>query len=133
MDSFLQQFASMQGAPTLILCHDHADSDAIGAAYALSKYLGGKVGVPNRIAAHTQGLIEHLKLDVILHPNVSEYTYTLIVDTADPVQLGDCLPETYWVIDHHTSNTLIDHAQGSLYDPVSSTCQLVYRLFRQLN
>jgi phosphoesterase RecJ-like protein len=130
MDEFVQQLASMRGAKTLLLCHNHADSDAIGAAYALSKYLNGTVGVPCNVAAHTRGLIQKLDLEIVFQPDPNAYDYVIILDTANASQLLHCLPNVYWLIDHHPDNALLEYAEHAVYDLVSSTSQLVYRLLK---
>lgn len=130
MELFLQQVVSMKGTNLLILCHDHADSDAIGAAYALSKYLGGTVGVPHQVASHVKGLLTHLALDIVMKPDPRTFDHVIVVDTAHSVQLADCMPEKFWLIDHHPANSLVNSALGALYDTVTSTCQLVYRLLK---
>jgi bifunctional oligoribonuclease and PAP phosphatase NrnA len=131
MDVFLQALEKMKGGKNLILCHDQADSDAVGAAYAISRFLDGDIGVPSCVAAHAQGLVRELGITMIVRPSVEQYEHVIIVDAAHAAQLTGCLPAKYWLIDHHPANGLIEGAEGGLYDPVSSTCQLVYRLLRE--
>ncbi|GIM46025.1 hypothetical protein DNHGIG_15740 [Collibacillus ludicampi] len=130
MEVFLQALEKMRGKKNLILCHDQADSDAIGAAYALFRYIGGDVGVPVSVAAHAKGLVHELGITMIEQPPVHQYEHVIIVDAAHRAQLVDCIPTKYWVIDHHPANCLIDKAEGGYYELVSSTCQLVYRILR---
>lgn len=122
----------MKGEKNLVLCHDQADSDAVGAAYAMSRYIGADVGVPHAVATHTYRLIEELNVNVLIAPDTKAYQNVLVVDTASPIQLRDSLPERFWFIDHHPENSLQQLALGGLYDQVSSTCQLVYRLLKDL-
>lgn len=131
MTAFSETIAKMKGGHNLVLCHDQADSDAIGAAYALTRLIGGDVGVPRAVATHAQRLIEELELRVLIAPEVHKYQHVVVVDAAAPVQLRESLPEKFWIIDHHPENTLRQSALGGLYDPVSSTCQLVYRLLKE--
>lgn len=130
---FSETIAKMKGEPTLLLCHDQADSDAIGAAYALARYIGGDVGVPQAVATHTYRLIEELELNVVIAPDTTRYLHVVVVDAASPIQLRDSLPSRFWFVDHHPENDLQQLALGGLYDPVSSTCQLVYRLLQELD
>lgn len=122
----------MKGEKNLVLCHDQADSDAVGAAYAMSRYIGADVGVPYAVATHTHRLIQELNVNVLIAPDTTAYQNVLVVDTASPIQLRDSMPERFWFIDHHPENTLQQLALGGLHDEVSSTCQLVYRLLKQL-
>ncbi|ARU60970.1 hypothetical protein CBW65_07640 [Tumebacillus avium] len=130
---FSETIANMKGRQNLVLCHDQADSDAVGAAYALSRFIGAEIGVPQAVATHTHKLLEELQINILIGPDPGTYENVVVVDAAAPVQLGKSLPERYWFIDHHPINTLQDNAQGGLYDPVSSTCQLVFRLLKELN
>jgi nanoRNase/pAp phosphatase (c-di-AMP/oligoRNAs hydrolase) len=129
---FSETIAKMKGEHNLLLCHDQADSDAIGAAYALARYIGGDVGVPQAVATHTHRLIEELEVPVVIAPDTTRYQHVVVVDAASPVQLRESLPEKFWFVDHHPENDLQKLALGGLYDPVSSTCQLVYRLLKEV-
>lgn len=129
---FSETIAKMKGEQNLVLCHDQADSDAVGAAYALSRFIGADVGVPQAVATHTHKLIAELGITILIAPDVSHYQNVVVVDAASPLQLKSSLPERYWFVDHHPENDLQHQALGGLYDPVSSTCQLVYRLLKEL-
>lgn len=130
---FSETIANMKGGQNLVLCHDQADSDAVGAAYALSRFIGAEIGVPQAVATHTHKLLEELQINILIGPDPGKYENVVVVDAAAPVQLGKSLPERFWFIDHHPINTLQEQSQGGLYDPVSSTCQLVFRLLKELN
>lgn len=130
--NFAETIAKMRGEHNLVLCHDQADSDAIGAAYAVSRYIGADVGVPGAVATHAYRLMDELELEVLIAPDPSRYDNVVIVDAASPVQLKESLPEKYYFVDHHPENTLQEKALGGLYDQVSSTCQLVFRLLCEL-
>jgi phosphoesterase RecJ-like protein len=131
--NFAETIAKMRGEHNLVLCHDQADSDAVGAAYALSRYIGADVGVPRAVASHAYRLMEELELEVLIAPDPNLYANVVVVDAASPAQLKESLPKQFYFIDHHPENLLREMALGGLYDQVSSTCQLVYRLLRELN
>lgn len=133
MKSFVDEMAKIRGGNNLILCHDLADSDAIGAAYALSRFIGGDVGIPQEIAGHAKRLLEELELTVVYGPRVCDYVNIVVVDTAHSAQLCNSIPQRFFVIDHHPNNHLIRKADAVLYEVVSSTSQLVYRVLRELN
>lgn len=130
MKSFSAALNSMRGAKNLVLCHDQADSDAVGAAYAVQCWIGGEIGVPTAVATHTHQLVEMLDIQVIENPDLSLYEHIVLVDCANSVQLGTCVPEHYWLVDHHPDNCLKEGAVDFFYENRSSTCQLVYRLFK---
>jgi phosphoesterase RecJ-like protein len=131
MKLFTESMIKIKGQKNLILCHDQADSDAIGAAYALSRFIGAEVGVPQQLAAHTLHLIEQLEMAVLHTPQICDYENVIIVDTAHSSQLGECVPKRFFVIDHHANNQLVENAEAVLHDEVSSTSQLIYRVLRQ--
>jgi phosphoesterase RecJ-like protein len=131
--NFSETIAKMKGEHNLVLCHDQADSDAVGAAYALSRFIGADVGVPQAVATHAYRLMDELELEILIAPDTSRYQNVVVVDAASPVQLKEAMPERFWFIDHHPENNLQTLALGGLYDQASSTCQLVYRLLRELN
>jgi len=130
--NFTETIAKMKGAHNLVLCHDQADSDAVGAAYALSRYIGAEVGVPSAVATHAYRLVEELGVQILVAPDTSRYDHVVVVDAASPIQLKNSLPERFYFIDHHPENDLQDLAQDGLYVPASSTCQLIYRLLKEL-
>lgn len=131
MKSFLEEIIRIKGGNNLILCHDQADSDAIGAAYALSRYIGGTIGVPQEVANHTNRLLEELEMTVVYNPATCDYENIIVVDTAHMAQLCEVKPIRFLVIDHHSNNQLVQRAEAALYDEVSSTSQLVYRILKQ--
>ncbi|GAX88679.1 DHH family phosphoesterase [Effusibacillus lacus] len=133
MKSFVEAMALIQGGNNLILCHDQADSDAIGAAYALARFIGGDIGVPQEIASHAKRLIEKLGMAVLYEPNVCDYANIVVVDTAHAAQLCNSMPQRFYVIDHHPNNHLLQRADAALHDEVSSTSQLVYRVLKEIN
>lgn len=133
MKSFVEQMMKIKGGNNLILCHDQADSDAIGAAYALSRFIGGVVAVPQEAASHTDRLVEELEMDVLFEPNLCDYENIVLVDTAHASQLCELKPQKFYVIDHHLNNQLTQKAEAALYDMVSSTSQLIYRILREVN
>ena len=131
-DSFLDTLAANQGKPLLVLCHDDADSDALGAAWVLAGMLGAQMAVPGKISEHARELQVKLKMQVAFAPNPEDYALTIVVDTADAQQLPGCMPETYLLVDHHANNSLVKGALAAVYQLTDSTCQLVWAICRAL-
>ncbi|MDI3256747.1 MAG: DHH family phosphoesterase [Kyrpidia sp.] len=131
METFLKTISALRGSKVLFLCHDQADSDALGAAFALAQWIGGVVGVPREPAIHTRRLIEATGMDPVKTPDPEAYDAVVVVDAADASQLEPAVPKRFYLIDHHPDNQLVSHAAAALYDPVSSTCQLVFRLLKR--
>lgn len=124
--------AEHQGSNLLVLCHDDADSDALGAAWVLADLLGGTAGVPQKISEHARELQFRLKMQFVYRPNPQDYDLTIVVDTADAQQLPGCVPEKYLLVDHHSNNTLAGGALAAYYEQVDATCQLVWRICQGL-
>lgn len=129
---FLEVVAEYQGKNLLVLCHDDADSDALGAAWVLADLLGGITGVPRKISEHARELQFKLKIQVVYGPDPRDYDLTIVVDTADAQQLPGSLPTKYLLVDHHGNNTLVEGALVAVYEQVDSTCQLVWRICKGL-
>jgi nanoRNase/pAp phosphatase (c-di-AMP/oligoRNAs hydrolase) len=131
-DRFLEALAANQGKALLVLCHDDADSDALGAAWVLADMLGGEMAVPRKVSEHARELQLKLKMQVIYSPDPGDYDLTIVVDTADAQQLPGCMPATYLLVDHHANNSLVKGALAAVYEQTDSTCQLVWRICRAL-
>lgn len=130
MDELLGVLKRFSGKRLLVLCHDDADSDALGAAWAMARLVNGDTAVPSRVSEHARELQHRLKIQVLFEPDPEEYDLTVLVDTADSQQLPHCMPRRYVLIDHHPENKLVAGAIASLYREEDSTCQLVWELYR---
>lgn len=129
---FLAALAASRDKALLVLCHDEADSDALGAAWVLADLLGGRAAVPRRVSEHARELQYKLKMPIIFDPDPAKFDLTIIVDTADAQQLPGCLPDTYLLVDHHGKNSLVAGARAAFYQPADSTCQLVWEICQSL-
>lgn len=129
---FLDVLAEYRGKKVLVLCHDDADSDALGAAWVLADLLGGKTGVPRTISEHARELQFRLKMQIVYGPNPEDYDLTIVVDTADAQQLPDCVPAKYLLVDHHSNNTLARGALAAFVEEADATCLLVWRICQRL-
>lgn len=129
---FIRELRAVLDGKLLVLCHDDADSDALGAAFAMASLLEADMGVPSRVSEHARELQIRLRMPVLIHPRPEDYRLTILVDTADAQQLPDCLPRDYLLIDHHRDNKLLTNARASLYKLVDSTCQLVWEVYQEL-
>lgn len=133
MVEFLKVLGEYRNRRLLVLCHDDADSDALGAAHVLARVLGADMAVPRIISEHARELEIKLRMQVLLQPDPREYDLTVLVDTADAQQLPGCMPREYLLVDHHANNTLVDGALAVIHELTDSTCQLVWRICHKLN
>lgn len=129
--AYIQQFK--QEKNLVIVGHEDADTDALGACYALAELLGGEIYIPNKIAESALDLVEDLKMKINFGPCNLENHHVIIVDTADSQQLPNITFDRFLIIDHHRNNLLVEKALASYYKIADSTCGLVYELICYLN
>lgn len=132
LEMFAAALMGLQEKRILVLGHEDADCDAIGAAYAIARLLPRAViGAPS-ISCHAKSLVECLGVKLVIRPSASDYDVCVVVDTASGRRLPGIVLAEYLLIDHHETSELISGAQASLWAHTDSTCSLVYRLYRFL-
>lgn len=129
----------------VLLCHHNADPDAIGAAFAFQGLLNRlKPNLETEIAAAagpsrlSKSMMKSLSITLTNQPHIEEADLLIILDTNTIQQLDKW---SQWitpnhplvVIDHHASHPETERiATLSIADEtVSSTCELVYHLFKE--
>lgn len=133
----------------LLLCHKNADPDAVCASYALSKllsYLKPKVEVevasPESVSKVSKVLLEYFSMEVVnKKPCFDKANVIFMLDTNTVKQLnewGEYLLRAnvpLIVIDHHAPHpeTLKMSTLYIYYEDVSSTCEIIYELFKRMN
>ena len=129
----------------VLLCHHNADPDAIGAAFAFKGLLKQlRPNIETEIAAASgpsklsKSIINVLPIELTDHPHIEEADILVLLDTNTIQQLDEwskrIKPDRpLVVIDHHASHPETERiATLSVADEtVSSTCELVYRLFKE--
>jgi len=129
----------------VLLCHHNADPDAIGAAFAFSKLLDRlRPNLETEVAAASgpsklaKEMLKSLPLELTLKPRIEEADLIILLDTNTIQQLdewGERIMSNHHLvfIDHHASHTETE-AIATIYvsdEKASSTCELVYRLFKE--
>ena len=132
----------------LILCHQNADPDALGSAYALSQLISRKapskkveVAAPEGVSRVGRQVLQHLPLSVTLSPTLDNADILMLVDTNTIIQLGEFgesvknSSKPFVLIDHHAPNQeTVKLATLSITDEeASSTCEIIYDLFEEAN
>jgi phosphoesterase RecJ-like protein len=129
----------------VLLCHHNADPDAIGSAFAFSKLLKRlrpkmeteivAASGPSKLAKE---MLKSLPLELTNQPRIEEADLIVLLDTNTIQQLdewGKRINPNYplVVIDHHVSHPETERlATISVTDEeASSTCEIVYRLFKE--
>jgi len=143
--SLIQEIAPRR---ILILCHQNADPDALCSAFVFSKLLKRinprakiEIASPEGISKLSEALSDLLPMQVTTdHP---EFAVDVIVmlDTNTPKQLGPWERKVknstapIIVIDHHASHPETERLASVIIcdENASSTCEMIYRFFEELD
>jgi phosphoesterase RecJ-like protein len=129
----------------VLLCHHNADPDAIGAAFAFSSLLKrlrsnletevAAASGPSRLA---KTMLKSLPLELTAQPRIEDADIIILLDTNTVQQLNEwsrrIQPDhSLVVIDHHASHPETEQLATLLVadEEASSTCEVVYRLFKE--
>jgi phosphoesterase RecJ-like protein len=129
----------------VLLCHHNADPDAIGAAFAfqgllnrLKPHLETEIAAASGPSRLSKSMMNSLPIALTCQPRIEEADILVMLDTNTIQQIDDwsqrITPDhPLVVIDHHASHPETERiATLSIADEtVSSTCELVYRLFKE--
>jgi nanoRNase/pAp phosphatase (c-di-AMP/oligoRNAs hydrolase) len=132
----------------LLLCHHNADPDAICSAYAFQGLLAkvrpnvtAEIGIGQGISRLSKHILKHIPITVNLQPNVEKADAIVLLDTNTTQQLGQLSERVaktkapIIVIDHHAAHPETERiAKLCITDEeASSTCEIVYNFYRQVN
>jgi nanoRNase/pAp phosphatase (c-di-AMP/oligoRNAs hydrolase) len=115
----------------LYLCHRNADPDAIGCSFALSRAFGGTIGATDDLSRTGASLADILGAQILINPPMDDYDLVVIVDTSVKTQLGDRLPASYALIDHHLDEGLLEGALFFIQKPTKSTAEIVWTILKE--
>ena len=128
--------------PVLLVIHSRADADAVSSAAALSEYFhGSTICVPDSISASGRRISEKFKVGVEkfselkFHPEIiivlDTNSYALLPGMQEYIEK---LKGKVGVIDHHSPHLDAVKACSVFVDTrASSTSEIIYELFRELN
>jgi nanoRNase/pAp phosphatase (c-di-AMP/oligoRNAs hydrolase) len=130
------------------LCHHNADPDAICSAYALAGLLKQlrpnlkiDIGAAQGISSLSKHILQHLPIEVKLQPDLENANVMILLDT-NTIQQLDNLAEKVKdskapiiVIDHHATHPETEKTAKICIasEEASSTCEIVYNLYKQAN
>lgn len=132
----------------LLLCHHNADPDAVCSAYAFQSLLSRcrpnitiEIGAGHGISRLSKHVLKHIPITVNLQPNVEKGDVIVLLDTNTIQQLGQLAERVVKsrvpiiVIDHHAAHPKTEEiAKLCITDEASSsTCEMVYDFYKQLN
>jgi len=132
----------------LLLCHHNSDPDALCSAYAFQGLLKKskpnltvEIGTGQGISRLSKHLLEYIPITVNMQPHVEKADVIVLLDT-NTIQQLDELAERVTksavpiiVIDHHAAHPETEHTAKLCItnEDASSTCEIVYNFYKQLN
>jgi nanoRNase/pAp phosphatase (c-di-AMP/oligoRNAs hydrolase) len=135
-----------QAKLVVLLCHINADPDALGAAFAFSQLLKRlrpslniEIAAPQGPSRLSKFVFQAPSTILTQNPNIESADAFVMLDTNTIQQLGEwserikASKAALIVIDHHASHPETERlATLSVADEkASSTCEIVYRLFKE--
>jgi phosphoesterase RecJ-like protein len=132
----------------VLLCHHNADPDAVCSAYAFAGLLKKtrpetevEIGAAQGISRLSKHLLQYLPIEIKPQPSIEKADAIVLLDT-NTIQQLDNLAEKVRnskvpivVIDHHASHPETEHLAKICItnEESSSTCEIVYNFYRQMN
>lgn len=133
------ELASSAGTPIVVTAHRNADPDAFASAYVVREILrrhgyDARLVLPEGLSQASKRVVQAIlgkEPGDVEDEAPDESAMAVVVDTASPEQLGDlanfALNVMLVVIDHHSSNKLVERAALAIHDPSArATSELVY-------
>ena len=130
----------------VLLCHHNADPDAICAAFAFSRLLerlrpelSTEIGAAQGPSRLSKFMLKSLPVKLVKQPRIEEADIIVLLDTNTIQQLDEWSERVrasnspITVIDHHASHPETERfATISISDEeASSTCEIIYRFFKE--
>ena len=132
----------------LLLCHHNADPDAVCSAYAFQSLLVKQmpsltveIGTGQGISRLSKHILKRIPISVNLQPDVEKADVIVLLDTNTTQQLGRLAERVaktaapIIVIDHHAAHPQTEKIAKLCItnEEASSTCEMVYDFYKQLN
>jgi len=130
----------------VLLCHHNADPDAVGAAFAFSTLLERlrpelsiEIAAAQGPSKLSKSMLKALPVKLTEQPRIKEASLIVLLDTNTIQQLGEWSKRVkasnspLIVIDHHASHPETERIATMLVadEEASSTCEVVYRFFKE--
>ena len=137
-----------QASFVLLLCHHNADPDAVCSAYAFQSLLAKcrpnttvEIGTGQGISRLSKHILKRIPVTVNLQPDVEKADAIVLLDTNTIQQLGRLAERVakteapIIVIDHHAAHPQTEQIAKLCVtnEEASSTCEMVYNFYKQLN
>ncbi len=131
-----------------LLCHHNADPDAICSSYAFKGLIqesrpniGVEIGASQGISRLSKHLLQFVPIEISEHPDLGKADAIVLLDT-NTIQQLDGLAEKVKsgtapiiVIDHHAAHAETEKMATLCItnEEASSTCEIVYSFYKQVN
>ncbi|MBS7633248.1 DHH family phosphoesterase [Candidatus Bathyarchaeota archaeon] len=141
-------FEELKPKIVTLLCHHNADPDAICSAYGFAGVLrqlvpnvNAEIGASQGISRLSKHVLKHLPIDVKTQPNIDGADVIVLLDTNTVQQLEGLADKVkaskapIIVIDHHAVHPETEKITKICItnEQASSTCEIVYDLYKQAN
>jgi len=132
----------------VLLCHHNADPDAVCSSYAFASLLKRlkpqvevEIGASQGISRLSKHLLQFLHINVNVQPSVEKADVIVLLDTNTIQQLNNLAERVksskapIIVIDHHASHPETEKLAEVCItnEETSSTCEIVYTFFKEMN
>ncbi|MFP3984559.1 MAG: DHH family phosphoesterase [Candidatus Bathyarchaeia archaeon] len=132
----------------VLLCHHNADPDAIGAAFAFSSLISRlrprlrvEIAAAEGPSRLSKQLIRALPIKLTPNPSIEEADVIVLLDTNTIQQLDEWAEKVKTskspvvVIDHHASHPETERLAALTVsdENASSTCEIIYKFFMDMN
>jgi phosphoesterase RecJ-like protein len=132
----------------LLLCHHNADPDAVCSAYAFQSLLAryrpnmtAEIGTGQGVSRLSKHILQRIPITVNLQPDVEKADAVVLLDTNTIQQLGQLAERVtkngapIIVVDHHAAHPQTEQIAKLCItnEESSSTCEMVYNFYKQLN
>lgn len=144
----IQILDQVDAKTVILLCHHNADPDAICSAFAFTGLLkrfkptvNVEIGAPQGISRLSRHLLENLPIKVETQPNIEKVDGIVMLDTNTIQQLNNIAEKirnskaSIIVIDHHATHPETQKLAKTYIadEKASSTCEIVYSFFKEMN
>lgn len=139
---------TLEAKLVVLLCHHNADPDAICSAYAFQSLLKQlmpkievEIGAAYGISRLSKHLLQYVPIDVRDQPRIEKADAIVLLDTNTIQQLDNLAEKVKTakspiiVIDHHATHPETEQLATLCVtnEEASSTCEIVYNLYKQAN
>ncbi|MDH5770062.1 MAG: DHH family phosphoesterase [Candidatus Bathyarchaeota archaeon] len=145
-EKITNMLAEAEAKLIVLLCHHNADPDALCSAYTFSKLLKKfdskltvEISAAQGISKLSKHILEKIPVQLVASPHIEEADVIFLLDTNTVQQLGEWKTrletsrKPLVMIDHHAPHPKTESLASLcvIDETASSTCEIVYRIFKE--